>query len=112
MSANTNDVEAPEIAPLKLFPSRNEADANKPEKASKAHRVFELLRHGKSLGYVWARGYEMALGMAARRDGYTATAANAKPVSKEAVAAKLAEFSDEELSALGLSRSGKKPVKK
>ena len=111
MSANTNAVETPEVAPVKLFPSRSEAEANKPAEAAKSLRVFELLKAGKSLGYLWARSYESALSVGGRMENYSVTAANSKPISKEAVAAKLAELTDDELAAMGLSRS-KKPAKK
>ena len=45
-----------------------------------------------------------AISRAAQLDGYSASAGKTAPVTKEAVAAKLAEFSDDELKALGLTR--------
>jgi hypothetical protein len=48
-----------------------------------------------------------ALVAAARKDGYKAKVSDPKgggPLTKERVAAKLSEFSDEELAAMGLSR--------
>jgi hypothetical protein len=61
---------------------------------------------------VWANGYDNSLSIAARIDGYTATTGQTAPVTKEAVAAKLAAFSDEELAALGLSRKPQKGSRK
>jgi hypothetical protein len=63
-----------------------------------------------SVGFIWARGYDNALAGVARHEGFAASlGGKTAPVTKEAVAAKLATFSDEELAALGLSRKkGKK----
>jgi hypothetical protein len=59
------------------------------------------------------RGYDPCLAALARRDGYTvSTGSKTAPVTKEAVAAKLAEFTDEDLAALGLSRKPHRGGKK
>jgi hypothetical protein len=73
-------------------------------------RPFEVSKGGVVLGWINARGYDHGLSQLARRDGYSVgTGVKQAPVTKEAVAAKLAEFSDEELAAMGLSRKkGKK----
>jgi hypothetical protein len=58
-----------------------------------------------SKGWVLGRGYDHALACCAKLEGYSvSTGKPAAPVTKEAVAAKLGEFSDEDLAALGLSR--------
>jgi hypothetical protein len=94
----------------KMYATRAEAEANKPADASKNLRPFEVSKAGAVAGWVLARGYDHALAVVARIDGYTVgTGTKAAPVTKEAVASKLTEFSDDELAALGLTRKkGKK----
>jgi hypothetical protein len=95
--------------PAKLYQTKAEAEANKPADATKNHRVFEVAKSGTTAGFIWARGYDNALALVARLDGYSASLGNSPAVTKEAVAAKLATFTDDELAAMGLSR---KPVGK
>jgi hypothetical protein len=106
MYENTNAQEqAHEEQATKLYATRAECEANKPASASKHLRPFEISKNGAAVGWLWARGYYQASELVARRDGYTASLGGRRaPVTKEAVAAKLAEFSDEELAALGLTR--------
>jgi hypothetical protein len=109
---NTQDqgTEATEAA-VKLYATRSEAEANKPDTEAKV-KVYEVLHKGTSQGFGWFRGYDHALASMARRDGYTVSTGTTKEVSKEAVAAKLATFSDDELQALGLTRKPAKGGKK
>src|SRR5690349_4512091 len=94
-----------DTAPAKLYATRSEAEANKPADAPKGLRPFEGMHNGTSKGWILARGYDNALATLARIDGYTVSTGKATaPVTKEAVAAKLATFSDDELAALGLTR--------
>jgi hypothetical protein len=94
-----------EAAPAKLYATRQECEAAKQAGASKALRPFEVLHNGTSKGWVLARGHSNAIEQVARLDGYSASTGKATaPVTKEAVAAKLATFTDDELSAMGLSR--------
>src|SRR5262245_7437969 len=96
-----------EAAPAKLYPTRADAEANKPAEGKK--RLFEISKNGTAVGWLWANGYDNALAAAAKVDGYSVSTGNNAPVTKEAVASKLAEFSDAELAVLGLSRKkGKK----
>jgi hypothetical protein len=88
-----------------LFPTLEAAQASKPE--SDKQRIFEVLKDGRVLGYGWGNSVNEALVTAARQDGYTARVAEPKgagPLTKERVAARLSEFTDEELAAMGLSR--------
>jgi hypothetical protein len=96
----------------KLYASKAEAEAAKPADAAKSVKPFEASKGGTVVGWVLGRGYDHALSVLARIDGYTVSAGNSAPVTKEAVAAKLAEFSDDELAAMGLSRKLAKGGKK
>jgi hypothetical protein len=93
-------------ATFKLYATKAECEANKPTgDAPKSLKPFEVSKGGAVVGWLWARGYDNAVALVARRDGYTSSlGAKAAPVTKEAVAAKLATFTDEELAAMGLSR--------
>ena len=89
--------------PAKLYTTRADAEAAKPADASKALRPFEVLHNGTSKGFVLARGHGAAIEQVARLDGYSATTGKPPvPVTKEAVVAKLASFTDDELAAMGL----------
>jgi hypothetical protein len=73
-------------------------------------RLFWVTK-GDTIRWMWAVGSYNALAQTARADGYTSGLAGKETtVTKEAVAAKLATFTDDELAALGLSRKkgGKK----
>ncbi len=94
-----------DTTPARLYSARADAEAARPTDASKALRPFEVLHNGTSKGWVLARGHGNAIEQVARLDGYSAsTGKPAAVVTKEAVAAKLAAFSDAELAALGLAR--------
>lgn len=99
-------------AQAKLYASRSDAEAAKPADASKTLRPFEVSRNGNAVGWVLARGHDHAVSIAARLDGYTASLGSSAPITKEAVAAKLAAFTDAELAAMGLSRKPAKGAKK
>jgi hypothetical protein len=73
-------------------------------------QIFVASKAGAVVGYLWGRGYDPVLAALARKDGYTASLGHSAPVTKEAVAAKLTEFSDDGLAAMGWSRKkgGKK----
>ncbi len=91
--------------PKQLFATRDEALAAKPANPPKNTRAFEIAIKGEVKGWILAIGYDPAISRAAQLDGYSAsTGTKAAPVTKEAVAAKLAAFSDDELEALGLTR--------
>jgi hypothetical protein len=98
--------------PAKLYATRSEAEANKLADAPKSLKVFEVAKAGATLGFMLGRGYDPCLAALARKDGYTVSLGNSAPVTKEAVAAKLNEFTDDELAAMGLSRKPAKGSKK
>jgi hypothetical protein len=92
-------------ATSKMYATKADAEANKPADATKHHKPYEVSKGGAAVGWIWARGYDNALALTARIDGYTVSlGGKVAPVTKEAVAARLAEFSDEDLAAMGLSR--------
>lgn len=99
-------------AQAKMYATRGEADAAKPADAPKSLKVFEVSKAGAMVGFMLGRGYDPCLAALARRDGYLVSTGNSAPVTKETVAAKLAEFSDDELAAIGLSRKPQKGAKK
>ena len=103
------ETQAPAVSrdelPRKLFATREEALAAVPANPPKNTRAFEITVKGEVKGWILAIGYDPAISRAAQLDGYTvSTGTKTQPVTKEAVAAKLAEFSDDELLAMGLSR--------
>jgi hypothetical protein len=75
-------------------------------------RVFIVTDPAGEERYTWAQSVDMALVNAARGDNWKARVAEPKgaaPMTKERIASKLAEFTDEELASKGLSRKkGKK----
>ena len=76
-----------------------EAKANVPADKSAKERVIEVLKDGKSVGFVWAGNAGKGLLAVARRDGYTAKIAEPKgagPLTKEKVAGALAAMTDED----------------
>ncbi len=90
-----------------LFPTMDEAKA---AGGTDKQRIYEIVEAGSVVGYTWANGVNDALAVAAKVAGFSAGVAETKtggPVTKEKVASRLADFTDEELAALGLSR--KKP---
>ncbi len=106
-------VETNSEATAKLYATKVEAEANKPADAPKSLRVYEVAKAGATVGFIWARGYDNALACVARLEGFTVSLGNkTAPVTKDAVAAKLAEFTDDELAAMGLSRKPAKGARK
>ena len=101
-----------DTTPAKLYATKAEAEAAKPSDAPKSVRVFEVSKSGAAVGFMLGRGYDPCLAVLARKDGYTVSTGHSAPVTKEAVAAKLAEFTDDELTALGLTRKPQKGGKK
>jgi hypothetical protein len=91
--------------PRKLYQTRSDAEANKPADATKNSKVYEVAKGGAVLGYLWAQGYADCAQWAARTEGFKFSLGKTKEVTKEAVVAKLATFSDDELAAMGLSRT-------
>jgi hypothetical protein len=74
-------------------------------------RVYEVLKDGASLGFAWGSRVNEAIIEPARHDGYSTRVAEPEgsgPQTKERVAARLAEFTDEELASPGLSRKKRK----
>src|SRR5262249_45488954 len=98
-----------EQAERKLYATRDEAESNLPADKAKL-RVCELTKHGATLGFIWARGYADAIvWYATSKEGIKASFSNkTAQVTKEAVAAKLATFTDDELAAMGLTRKPQK----
>jgi hypothetical protein len=92
---------------VKLYDDRAAAESAKPTEGKK--RLFEVAKDGKSR-WLWANGYDHALATAARADGYSVGTGNTKEVTKEAVAARLAQFTDDELAAMGLTRQKSAPA--
>jgi hypothetical protein len=87
------------------FKSLEELKAN--PVANDHYKPFAVTDPAGETRYVYARDYNGAIATVARADGWTARTAEPKgtgPLTKERVAAKLAELSDEELAALGLTR--------
>jgi hypothetical protein len=96
---------ADDTTPAKLYPTKAEAEADKPADAPKSVKPYEVFKHGAAVGWMLGRGYDPCLAALARKDGYTVSTGKATaPVTKEAVTAKLADFTDDELLALGLRR--------
>jgi hypothetical protein len=95
--------------PCVLHPTRSEAEAAKPSDAPKSPKVFEVRKDGAVLGFMLGRGYDPCLAALARKDGYAVSLGTTPAVTKEAVASKLAEFSDDEL---GLTRKPQRGGKK
>ena len=93
-----------------IFPTLEEAQAVKPP--SDKFRVFKVTTPDGVERFAWAHSVNDALSLVSRADGWEAAVAEPKgggPVTKEKVAARLAEFTDEELAVMGLSRKkGKK----
>jgi hypothetical protein len=88
-----------------LFSTKAEAEAAKPAKAPKGMRPFECSKGGVVLGWINARGYDHALSMLAKREGFTvSTGAPKTPVSKEQAVVKVLEMSDEEWKQLVAAR--------
>jgi hypothetical protein len=109
-SANSDGGDA---TPAKVYATKAEAEAAKPTDAPKSLKPFEVFKAGVSVGWVLARGYDHGLATLARIDGYSlSTGTKTAPVTKEAVAAKLAEFTDAELAAMGLSRKPQRGTRK
>jgi len=87
------------------FPTLEACKAVQPP--SDKFRVYRVTSPTGGEVFTWAWTGDGALANAARADGYKAGVADPKgngPVTKEKVAAKLAEFTDEQLAELGLSR--------
>jgi hypothetical protein len=97
--------------PRKLFATREEAEAAKPANPPKNTKAFQISKGGQVLGWILAIGYDPAISRAAQLDGYSASSGKAPAVvTKEAVAAKIASFTDDELAAMGLTRAPAQPA--
>jgi hypothetical protein len=87
------------------------ADAKQIKPPSDRFRVFLVTDDDGKQVYSWGQNGDLAIATAARTTGWTAEVADkgAGVITKDRVAAKLAEFSDAELAELGLKRAkGKK----
>src|SRR5262249_2258135 len=111
---NTNTQEAPEVQATeaadeqrKLYATREDAEKEKPAKAGKNAKVYTGTKGGTVVGDIWANGYGDCNTWTARTEGYSFSTGTTAPITREAVAAKLATFTDAELAAMGLSRSKK-----
>jgi hypothetical protein len=104
-TSTNGDGTADDTAPATLYPDKAAAEAARPTDAPKSLKPYEVSKNGTVVGWMLGRGYDPCLAQLARRDGYTvSTGIKQAPVTKEAVASKLAEFTDAELAALGLTR--------
>jgi hypothetical protein len=102
-----------DTAPAKVYATKAEVEAARPADSPKSLKPFKVFKAGVSVGWVLARGYDHGLATLARIDGYSlSTGTRTAPVTKEAVAAKLATFTDDELAAMGLSRKPQKGARK
>jgi hypothetical protein len=88
----------------RVFATLDEAKAS--PAPSPKFKLYAVSDNKGATRYSWAFTAGNAVSNVARLDGYKAGIAEPKgqALTKERVAAKLAEFSDEELSAMGLSR--------
>ena len=86
------------------FLTLDEAKAVTPP--SSAFRTFTVTDPGGAKVYVWAQGTGSAISVAAKNAGWKAEVAEPKgtALTKDRVAAKLAELSDAELAEMGLTR--------
>lgn len=94
--------------PAKVYPTKDEATAANPNKPRV--KLFEVVKDGQSIGFCWSDGYTGAITLAARMHGYAARLADRKGggfVTAEMLRSRLAAFTDEELSELGLMRGSK-----
>ena len=71
-----------------------------------------MAKAGATLGFMLGRGYNPCLAAVRGADGYSVSLGNSPVVTKEAVAAKLATFTDDELAVMGLSRKPQPKGKK
>jgi hypothetical protein len=77
-------------------------------------RLFVVTDPACEERYSWAWTGDAAISNVARADGWKARVAEPKgaaPMTKERIAARLSEFSDEELAAMGLKRASQKGKK-
>ncbi len=112
----TNGKESKERAAHKgMFATLDEANAAQPTgEKSEAWRTYEVSKDGAVIGYTWGRGVYDAVCNAAHDAGYTAGVAETRkggPITKERVNKVLADYTDEELAALGLKRQKPKAPK-
>jgi hypothetical protein len=106
---NTSESNSAKVV-RKLYATRSECEASKTEDTPKTAKPIEVFVNEVSKGWLYAVNHDLAIAHVARMDGYSASSGQrSAPVTKEAVAAKLADFTDDELQALGLSR---KPAKR
>jgi hypothetical protein len=78
------------------------------------YRVYVVTDPANEQRFCWAQSVDMALVAAARADGWKANVAEPKaggPITKERIASRLSEFTDEELAAMGLRRAPQKGKK-
>jgi hypothetical protein len=100
---------AVDTTPAKVYPTKAEAEAAKPTDAPKSLKPMEVRKNGTVVGWVLARGYDHGLSTVARIEGFTvSTGAKAVVVTKEVVAAKVMEMSDDEFKALIAARKAAK----
>jgi hypothetical protein len=91
---------------------KTKAECEAAEKGGDKQRVFEVCKGDAVIGFCWASNGNDAICTAARLDGYSASVADKKgEVTKDDVAAKLSQFTDEELEVMGLSRKKQKTPK-
>jgi hypothetical protein len=95
----TSNTEPTTANAKKLLATREEANAAKPANTPKRVKLFEVIQHGKSVGFVWTDGHAGAIVVAAREAGYVATLADKKGggfFTREMLAGRLAALIDEE----------------
>lgn len=86
--------QATDDTPRKLYATRADAEADKPAKATKHSKVYEVAKGGAVQGFIWANGYADCGQWAARREGYAFSTGKTKEVTKDEVANFLAGMSD------------------
>ena len=61
-------------------PRDGEVDART---ATKSYKPYEVSKGGTVVGWIWARGYDNALALTARSEGYTVSTGKTKEVTKD-----------------------------
>jgi hypothetical protein len=108
MADETNDGAEQKERPAHLAVFTSLEDAKAVEVPSDRFKAYRVTMPDGSEVFVRAQNTDLAVALVAKAGGWTAGIAEPKvglgPLTAEKAAAKLAELSDEELAALGLSR--------
>ncbi len=60
-----------------MWATKDEADSNKPKGVTKAHKPYQVSKAGAVTGWIWARGYDNALALAAKAEGFSVSTGHA-----------------------------------